>query len=137
MRKLGGQCGGGALSGAQPALWYNSAHISMWRRALSGVQGESVNSMYDETVDETLSAIRQRRMVLPAILFLVGHRPLAFAFGQMLLILQPLAGLLGADGIGAWGKLLSQPGGPSALTERLEDLLQEDSHATHEQETEL
>ena len=93
--------------------------------------------MYDETVDETLSAIRQRRMVLPAILFLVGHRPLAFAFGQMLLILQPLAGLLGADGIGVWGKLLSQPGGPSALTERLEDLLQEDSNATHEQETEL
>ena len=93
--------------------------------------------MYDETVDETLSAIRQRRMVLPAILFLVGHRPLAFAFGQMLLILQPLAGLLGADGIGAWGKLLSQPDGPSALTERLEDLLQEDSHAKHEQETEL
>ena len=93
--------------------------------------------MNDETIDEILFNIRQRRMVLPAILFLVGHRPLAFAFGQMLLTLHPLAGLLGADGFGAWGKLLSQPGGPSALTERLEDLLEEERHAPREQEIEL
>ena len=93
--------------------------------------------MYDETVDEVLSAIRQRRMALPAILFLDGHRPLAFVFGQMLLILQPLAGLLGADGLGAWGELLSQPDGPSALAQRLEDLLEEDCLPTREQETGL
>ena len=93
--------------------------------------------MNNETVDEVLFEIRQRRMVLPAILFLAGHRPLAFTFGQILMMVQPLAALLGADGLGAWGRLLSQPGGPSALTERLEDLLKNEGRPTREQETEL
>ena len=78
---------------------------------------------FDESVDATLSAIRHRRMVLPVILLLAGHRPLAFTFGQVLLILQPLAALLGTDGLDAWARILSHPGGPAALTDRLADHL--------------
>ncbi len=83
----------------------------------------------DTLVDEALAAIRQRQMVLPALLFLAGHRPLAFVLGQMLLILQPLAAIFGADGLAVWSELLSQPAGPTALTERLVRLLDEGCNA--------
>ena len=78
-------------------------------------------------VDEAVEAVRRRQMILPALLFLAGHRPLAFLLGQMLLVLHPLAALLGADGLHVWGELFSQPTGPSALTARLALLLEEDS----------
>ena len=58
-------------------------------------------------------------MVMPALLFVAGHRPLAFVLGQTLLVLQPLAALLGAEGLRLWGELLSQPDGLGTLTERL------------------
>jgi len=89
----------------------------------------------DATVDETLSAIRQRRMVLPAILLLAGHRPLAFTFGQLLLILQPLAVLLGSRGLDAWVRVLTHPNGPPALTDRLEELLENDRKTGREVKT--
>ncbi len=75
--------------------------------------------MTDKLVDEALEAVRQRQMVLPALLFVAGHRPLAFLLGQALLIMQPLAALLGLDRLGPWGQLLSQPDVPSNLTARL------------------
>ncbi len=89
----------------------------------------------DATVDETLSAIRQRRMVLPAILLLAGHRPLAFTFGQLLLILQPLAVLLGSRRLDAWVRVLTHPNGPPALTDRLEELLENDRNTGREVKT--
>ena len=82
--------------------------------------------MSDDAVDEVVEAIRQRQMVMPALLFLAGHRPLAFVLGQTLLVLQPLAALLGADGPRAWGELLSQPAALDILTERLARLSQQD-----------
>ncbi len=90
---------------------------------------------FEETVDASLSAISQRRMVLPAVLFVAGHRPLAFVFGQALLILQPLAALLGSDGLASWAHLLSHPGGPAALSDRLAALLDEDGFAARELES--
>ncbi len=90
----------------------------------------------DEAIDETLSVIRQRRMALPAILFLAGHRPLAFTFGQALLILQPLAVLLGSKGLDAWVRVLTHPSGPPALTNRLAELLEKDRHSGREVKTE-
>ena len=81
---------------------------------------------FEEPVDAVLSAIGNRRMVLPAILLLAGHRPLAFTFGQLLLILQPLAALLGSDGLDPWARLLTHPGGPAAISERLAALLEKD-----------
>lgn len=91
---------------------------------------------FDETIDASLSAISQRRMVLPAVLFVAGHRPLAFVFGQALLILQPMAALLGSDGLASWAHLLSHPGGPDALTNRLTALLEKDCSVTRDLKTE-
>ena len=89
----------------------------------------------DATIDETLSAIRQRRMVLPAVLLLAGNRPLAFTFGQLLLILQPLAVLLGSRGLDAWARVLTHPSGPPALTDRLAELLENDRNTGREVKT--
>ncbi|MCY3992025.1 MAG: hypothetical protein OXI52_03430 [Caldilineaceae bacterium] len=91
---------------------------------------------FDSEIDATLSAIGQRRMVLPAVLFVAGHRPLAFVFGQILLILQPMAALLGSDGLASWAHLLSIPGGPDALSDRLAALLERDRHATRDLKSE-
>ena len=82
--------------------------------------------MIDRSIDETLSSLQDKRMVLPAALFLAGHRPMAFTVGQLLLLLQPLAAFIGGDRIGAWGRLLSHPAGPAALGDRLNELLEED-----------
>lgn len=91
---------------------------------------------FEETVDATLSAIRQKRMVLPALLLLAGNRPLAFTFGQVLLILQPAAALLGAGGLDSWARLFSDPGGPAALSDRLAELLEEERPAACDLKTE-
>ena len=91
---------------------------------------------FDETIDTTLAAISRRRMVLPTVLFVAGHRPLAFVLGQILLILQPMAALLGSDGLAPWAHLLSHPGGPDALSDRLAALLVNDRNATHDLKSE-
>lgn len=92
--------------------------------------------MTDKSVDETLAAVRQWQMVLSALLFLAGHRPLAFLLGQTLLTLQPLAALLGLDRLGPWAKLLSQPDGLSDLTARLAAMQEEDERAVPRREAE-
>ncbi len=91
---------------------------------------------FEEPVDAVLSAIGHRRMVLPAILLLAGHRPLAFTFGQLLLILQPVAALLGTNGLDSWARLLTHPSGPAALSDRLAALLEEDRLAAQELKSE-
>ncbi len=95
----------------------------------NGPQTKMRQEMTDRAVEETLAALRHRRMVLPAALFLAGHRPMAFAIGQLLLVFQPLAALLGGDGIGAWARLLSHPAGPAALGDRLTELIDEEENA--------
>ena len=92
--------------------------------------------MIDSSIDEMLSSLCERRMVLPAALFLAGHRPMAFTIGQLLLVLQPLAGLLGENEIGAWGRLLSHPAGPAALGDRLAELMDEEKHTGPERRPE-
>ncbi len=91
---------------------------------------------FEEPVDAVLSAIGDRRMVLPAILLLAGHRPLAFTVGQLLLILQPVAALLGTNGLEPWARLLTHPGGPAALSDRLAALLEKDRLAAQELKSE-
>ena len=86
--------------------------------------------MNDYAIDEVVDAVGRRQMVMPALLFLAGHRPLAFALGQTILVLQPLAALLGVNGLSVWGELLSEPTGLSTLTARLTRLLEENGHAS-------
>ena len=101
-------------------------------RSFAGVGNPMQEEQFDKTVEAAIAAICRRRMVLPAVLLLAGHRPLAFTFGQVLLILQPLAALLGNDGLDSWARLLSHPRGPAALTERLAESLVEDTPATRD-----
>ncbi len=58
-------------------------------------------------IQETLHALARRRMTSSALLLLAGHRPLAFAAGQVLALAAPLADLLGASAVGEWAQVLS------------------------------
>jgi hypothetical protein len=62
---------------------------------------------------------RQRALALPLLCFIAGHRPLAFLAGQLLYVVEPLAGLLGQQGWRSWAALLSEPGGPDLLMQVL------------------
>ena len=90
------------------------------------------DEQFDKTVEAMIAAISRRRMALPAVLLLAGHGPLAFTLGQVLLILQPLAALLGSDGLDSWARLLSHPRGPATLTDRLAESLEKDTLATRD-----
>jgi hypothetical protein len=67
------------------------------------------------TIQHTLHAVTRRKLAGTLLLFVVGHRPLALATGQLLLVLAPLLDLLGFDQTSAWAELLSDPGGPAEL----------------------
>lgn len=56
-----------------------------------------------------------RGLAAPALLFVAGHRPLAFAAAQLLALAAPLAAMLGQDGMMDWARLLSTPEGADDL----------------------
>ncbi len=67
---------------------------------------------------------RLRHLALPALLFLVGHRPLAFLLGQGLLMAQPLL-LWALDSReravwAQWARMLSAPRDLAQLEQALE-----------------
>ncbi len=66
-----------------------------------------------------VQAITKREMVLPSLVFLASHRPLAFVVGQMLYVASPMAGLLGWSGCNGWADILSDPEGPAMLEQAL------------------
>lgn len=61
------------------------------------------------------AAIRRRGLVTPALLFLAGHRPLAFAAGHLLAVAAPTAAVLGLPRLMDWAHLLADPGGVDRL----------------------
>lgn len=67
-----------------------------------------------------------RDLALPGLLFLAGHRPLAFLLGQGLLWLEPLlAWALPPEGRTlwqGWARQLSHPQGPDTLEKALDQL---------------
>jgi hypothetical protein len=68
---------------------------------------------------QLLRHVDQREMALPLLCFVAGHRPLSFLAGQILYLLEPLAGLLGQTGVRVWAALLSDPAGPGLFTQTL------------------
>ncbi len=58
-------------------------------------------------------------MAAPLLLFLAGHRPLAFVTGQLLHFSSPFGALLGLEGMNDWAELLSHPDGPALLESEL------------------
>lgn len=61
------------------------------------------------------AALAQRGLASPALLFVAGHRPLAFAAGQLLALAAPLAAVLGAPHVMEWAYTLSTPEGVDSL----------------------
>ena len=61
------------------------------------------------------AALERRGLAAPALLYLAGHRPLAFAAGQLLALVAPLAAALGLNGTMKWAHLLSAPEGVDHL----------------------
>ncbi|GEM_PF-3353041 len=80
-------------------------------------------TLWTPALEASLAALAQRQQLLPALLLLSGHRPLAFLAGQLMLLLQPLAADLAPEAWPAWARLLSHPDGPAALEARLAELL--------------
>lgn len=59
--------------------------------------------------------LTKRTLVLPTLLFVAGHRPLAFMAGQLCWAGLPLTWLWPDLPLGAWAELLSHPHGPARL----------------------
>lgn len=86
-----------------------------------------MENLAPDTVDMERFArvLARHRMALPALLMVVGHRPLAFIGGQLLYVLAPLAAILGISACGHWAELLSEPGGTARLEQLLEQMTDE------------
>lgn len=72
------------------------------------------------TLDPLLRAAVDRQLATPLLLWMAGHRPLAFFAGQALYLAAPLAVLLGWRDAGAWAGLLSAPDAMRALEAALQ-----------------
>lgn len=76
-------------------------------------------------IDSFVLNLGRQRMGLPALLFLAGHRPLAFVIGQVLYVASPVADLAGWEGCADLAAVLSHPDGPARLEMTLEHGLQQ------------
>ena len=70
-------------------------------------------------LQRAISAGHRREVALPLLLFVAGHRPLAFVVGQLLYLGLPGAVVLGWPHLGDWAALLSHPHGPPLLEQAL------------------
>lgn len=86
----------------------------------------------DSTVNHTVSTeiepsdlaqvavlIHSRQLATPLLLLLVGHRPLTFITGQLLLALAPMCALLGWEKADAWATFLSAPNANQQIMDAL------------------
>ena len=78
----------------------------------------------DATADAAVRLLAGRKMLGPIALFVLSHRPLAFVAGQAILLVDPVAGLLGVPAwdrwAGPWAALLSHPDGPDRIVTALD-----------------
>ncbi len=56
-----------------------------------------------------IDAVRRRQMTTPALLFIMGYRPLGFVLGQMLYVTAPMFEMLGSTGCTELAAFLSEP----------------------------
>lgn len=74
-------------------------------------------------VDSLVQFLSERQLLLPAALFVVGHRPLAFVVGQLCLLGLPLALLFPDLPLQNWARVLSHPHALAHLDARLHQSL--------------
>jgi hypothetical protein len=73
-----------------------------------------------ETIQRVVERLGERRLALPALLFLDAHKPLRFLAGQALAVAAPVIGLLGVDGVEDWSIVLNDADAFAQLQESLD-----------------
>ena len=73
--------------------------------------------------DQLVQQMTKRKMLVPVLLFCLSHQPLAFLLGQSLHVIAPMTQLLGEQRLSTWADLLSDPDGPKALLQSMEEQL--------------
>jgi len=66
-------------------------------------------------IEASVESIARRQLVAPVLLFLTGHRPLAFAAAHVLALAAPVADLLGQRSVMQWAEILSTADGLAHL----------------------
>jgi hypothetical protein len=80
----------------------------------------------DRVIDRIASAVVQRGLEAPAVLFLELHKPLTFIASQGIVVMSPfVAPLIGFENVRAASKLLEDRGNIDRLTARIEELAEE------------
>jgi hypothetical protein len=78
------------------------------------------------TIERVAHIAARRQAATPLLLFVAGHRPLAFFAGQLLYAVEPLGALLGLPTWSRWAALLSDP----AQTDQLIAMLDRHTYPT-------
>lgn len=92
-------------------LWYNPGMMNVPPTDIAEQNNRLIPS---------LDYLARSQMLLPGLLFLSSHAPLAFVAGQALWLLSPFEMLFPNANLGAWARLLSHPQAAASL-KRLAD----------------
>lgn len=95
---------------------------------MNSAQREQDKPNNEDACRRVAQQIRDKSMLVPALLFLSAHRPLAFVAGQFLHGIDPLVGLFDVPQFSGIAELLSSPDG----VQRLEELLHESAVETED-----
>jgi hypothetical protein len=95
------------------------AAMAWHRRGVEAGLLTEADADHRDELAQLAAGLRQRGLTAPALLWLAGHRPLAFVAGQTLHGLAPLGLLLGWEGVTHWATLLSAPDAAQRLTAAL------------------
>jgi hypothetical protein len=77
----------------------------------------------DSRLLPSLDYLARSQMLLPGLLFLSSHAPLAFVAGQALWLLSPFELLFPNANLGAWARLLSHPQAGASLKRLVDEAL--------------
>src|SRR5690606_3874037 len=96
-------------------LWYNTTHANpQFTQGKLGVSPDTSHRFLPPDFEACIAFLAERRLLLPVLLFLTGHRPFAFVAGQCLLFCLPFSMILWPGlPLRAWADFLSHPHGPA------------------------
>ena len=90
------------------------------------VSGELSPEERDRLIDDLARRVVDRRLEMPAVLFLEMHKPVTFLASQSLLMAGPLlAPLFGIEGMRRYSQLLATRENVELLIRRIENLAEE------------
>ena len=97
-----------------PPLWYNPGMMNVPPKD---------RTEQDSRLLPSLDYLARSQMLLPGLLFLSSHAPLAFVAGQALWLLSPFELLFPNANLGAWARLLSHPQAGASLKRLVDEAL--------------